>query len=132
PKKSQVSSSKPRPALRAWSFGLLWSLELGVWDLVFLWSLEFGIWSLLPGPSASQELRCPSPARELISALSPRVGALKYQHGDTRGTNRSARGACSGPGGAPAGTGRPALPRRIRAALRAHAERQEGRADRRN
>src|SRR6058998_186559 len=58
PKKSQVPSSKPRPALRAWSFSGVWSLVFGVWDLVLLWSLEFGIWSFLPEISASQELRC--------------------------------------------------------------------------
>src|SRR2546425_10506564 len=29
PKKSQVPSSKPRPALRAWNLELLWSLEFG-------------------------------------------------------------------------------------------------------
>src|SRR5258708_18604267 len=45
--KFQVPSSKPRPALRAWSLELGASLELefGVWDLEFLWSLVFGIWS---------------------------------------------------------------------------------------
>src|SRR5437762_6561719 len=56
PKKSQVPSSKPRPALGAWSLELgAWSLELGaslvfgVWDLGLLWSLEFGICRLSPG-----------------------------------------------------------------------------------
>src|SRR6185369_2725501 len=47
PKKSQVPSSKPRPALRAWS------LVFGVWDPVLLWCLEFGIWSFLPYPAPS-------------------------------------------------------------------------------
>src|SRR2546425_3831907 len=46
PKKSQVPSSKPRPALRAWSLELLWSLELGVWCLGPGACLEFGVWSL--------------------------------------------------------------------------------------
>src|SRR2546430_2495195 len=71
-------------------------------------------------------------ARDLTFTLFPRVAALKFGYGDTCGTNRLAGGNPSGPSGAPAGTGRPALSRRIRAALRAHAERQEGRADRRN
>src|SRR5207247_2635268 len=52
PKKSQVPSSKPRPAPRACSLELLWSLELGVWCLGPGASLEFGIWSLSPGLSA--------------------------------------------------------------------------------
>src|SRR6266496_2745 len=46
PKKSQVPSSKPRPALRAWSLELLWSLELGVWCLGLGASLELGVWNL--------------------------------------------------------------------------------------
>src|SRR5206468_4297846 len=46
PKKSQVPSSKPRPALRAWSMELLWSLELGVWCLGPGASLELGVWIL--------------------------------------------------------------------------------------
>src|SRR6266576_626130 len=46
PKKSQVPSSKPRPALRAWSLELLWSLELGVWCLGLGASLELGAWNL--------------------------------------------------------------------------------------
>src|SRR6185503_13135411 len=67
PKKTQVPSSKPWPALRAFSLELLWSLELGVWDLVLLWSLEFGIWSLLPGLSASQKLRCAYPTSKQLT-----------------------------------------------------------------
>src|SRR2546422_1032952 len=35
PKKSQVPSSKPRPALRAWNLELGASLVFGVWCLVF-------------------------------------------------------------------------------------------------
>src|SRR5439155_11080102 len=46
PKKSQIPSSKPRPALRAWSLELLWSLELGVWCLGPGASLELGAWNL--------------------------------------------------------------------------------------
>src|SRR3989454_12670613 len=46
PKKSQVPSSKPRPALRAFSLELLWSLELGVWCLGPGASLELGVWNL--------------------------------------------------------------------------------------
>src|SRR6266487_5519322 len=46
PKKSQVPSSKPRPALREWSFSGVWSLVFGVWSLRFGVSLEFGFWYL--------------------------------------------------------------------------------------
>src|SRR6266567_7494887 len=42
PKKSQVPSSKPRPALRAWNLELGASLVFGVWDLELLWCLVFG------------------------------------------------------------------------------------------
>src|SRR5258708_31360483 len=43
PNKSQVPSSKPRPALRAWN------LELGA-SLVFgAWCLELGLWCLVFG-----------------------------------------------------------------------------------
>src|SRR6266496_4449625 len=47
PKKSQVPSSKPRPALRASNLKLgaslvfgVWCLELGTWCLLGVWSLE--------------------------------------------------------------------------------------------
>src|SRR5438093_5872015 len=43
PKKSQVPSSKPRPALRAWNLELGASLVLGAW------CLEFGLWCLVFG-----------------------------------------------------------------------------------
>src|SRR6266699_4487115 len=56
PKKSQVPSSKPRPALRASNLELLWCLVFGAWDLVLLWSLEFGIWSFFPGTDPMQSL----------------------------------------------------------------------------
>src|SRR6266496_4120759 len=49
PKKSQVPSSKPRPALRASNLKLgaslvfgVWCLELGTWCFFGAWSLEFG------------------------------------------------------------------------------------------
>src|SRR5438034_10341907 len=50
PKKSQVPSSKPRPALRARNLELGASLVLGAWCLVFgVWCLVFGVWSLVFG-----------------------------------------------------------------------------------
>src|SRR5436305_1540081 len=50
PKKSQVQSSKPQPALRAWSFS-------GVWCLVFeTWSLELGACRLDRKPAAEKQL----------------------------------------------------------------------------
>src|SRR5437773_6207073 len=64
PKKSQVPSSKPRPALRAWSLELLWSLELGVWCLGLGASLELGVWNLelvAWALSLSKIERCPIP-----------------------------------------------------------------------
>src|SRR6185503_13094650 len=63
--KFQAPNRGPRFELGAWSFSGVWNLVFGVWDLELLWSLEFGIWSLMPGLSASQELRCaPQRARE--------------------------------------------------------------------
>src|SRR5437867_11062904 len=49
PKKSQVPSSKPWPALRAWNLELgaslvfgAWCLVVGTWCFFGAWSLEFG------------------------------------------------------------------------------------------
>src|SRR6266568_3276717 len=50
PKKSQVPSSKPRPALRAWNWEL--GASLGVWSLVF-GALIGGRTSPLPDPPRS-------------------------------------------------------------------------------
>src|SRR5216110_1257017 len=53
PKKSQVPSSKPRPALRAWNLELGASLVFGVWCLVVFDSLP----ELPLSPSLSPLLR---------------------------------------------------------------------------
>src|SRR6266576_78752 len=45
PKNSQVPSSKPRPALRAWSFSGVWCLVFDVWSLGLGGSLELGVWN---------------------------------------------------------------------------------------
>src|SRR6266498_137303 len=46
PKKSQIPSSKPRPALRAWNLGLgAWSFS-GVWCLVFGVSIPVGLFAI--------------------------------------------------------------------------------------
>src|SRR5439155_18817466 len=45
PKKSQVPSSKPWPALRAWNLELGASLVFGAWELGLLWTSVFGVWS---------------------------------------------------------------------------------------
>src|SRR5258705_13759678 len=46
PKKSQVPSSKPLPALRAWNLELGASLVFGAWWLGPGASLELGVWNL--------------------------------------------------------------------------------------
>src|SRR5881628_975263 len=45
PKKSQVPSSKPWPALRAWNLELGASLVFGAWCLELLWTSVFDVWS---------------------------------------------------------------------------------------
>src|SRR5437773_8028054 len=47
PKKSQVPSSKPRPAFRAWNLELGASLVFGVWCFDSGISLELGFWDLV-------------------------------------------------------------------------------------
>jgi hypothetical protein len=74
PKKSQVPSSKPQHALRAWSLELLWSLEFGVWCLGPGASLELGVWNLELVAWAP----CPLPV--LLINLTPfRLGTLREE-----------------------------------------------------
>src|SRR5438477_6474403 len=81
PKKSQVPSSKPRPALRAWNFELVASLlfeawVFDVWSLGLGDSLVFGVWSF----NWHRRRRCRSMGRRSLRAVDVRT-TTERQHG---------------------------------------------------
>jgi hypothetical protein len=71
PKKSQVQSSKPRPALRAWNLELLWCLVFSVWSLELGASLELGVWNLEPFARAPSFSNIEMRPKGLLRLLSP-------------------------------------------------------------